>query len=382
MELEQKLFKSFFYPFLIGVILSTLIVSLLLGLYTNSYYDKRAAQIAINAEINYTKMQINSANVILSSMLLKIQAAINEQILFYEKIANQIKDIEDISNLTLYDDSFKSVYDLTDEYCEAHSEKLDLMGYWYIANDSSSFDELKDKRTQKQIIAYSHIIHNLDSTLEAASDINSVYEYFAFYEETDLFFSFPVSYDYDDGNFYTAFVFYPNPYWCTNDEGVMYNIYYVKCRDFYVNIQKARSNTFDLNFFKGQNRTLFVTNFYRQLGQDGNDFIFTMCIRFLDPISKGNAYVCCDVNQNDLNFAFDELNSKILGYFFLSAVGFNGVYYFPQGNDEPKTSTDNIYKWEKEFFLEEKSDFFKDIQKILTSNYISQVGINIYNEVL
>ena len=162
MELEQKLFKSFFYPFLIGIILSTLIVTLLLGLYTNSYYDKRAAQIAINTEINYTKMQINSANVILSSMLLKIQAAINEQILFYEKIANQIKDIEDISNLTLYNDSFKSVYDLTDEYCEAHSEKLDLMGYWYIANDSSSFDELKDKRTQKQIIAYSHIIHNLD----------------------------------------------------------------------------------------------------------------------------------------------------------------------------------------------------------------------------
>ena len=116
MELEQKLFKSFFYPFLIGIILSTLIVSLLLGLYIKSYYDKRAAHIAINAAINYTKMQINSANVILSSMLLKIQAAINEQILFYEKIENQIKDIEDISNLTLYDDSFKSIYDLTDEY--------------------------------------------------------------------------------------------------------------------------------------------------------------------------------------------------------------------------------------------------------------------------
>ena len=69
--------------------------------------------------------------------------------------------------------------------------------------------------------------------------------------------------------------YFENPYWCTNDKGEAITNYYVKCREFYINILKAKINTFDINPLKNtNNRTIFVTNFYRQLGQEGNDFIF------------------------------------------------------------------------------------------------------------
>ena len=44
MKLEEKFFKSFFFIFLVGVILSTLVVTILLGLFTNDNYDQRTSQ--------------------------------------------------------------------------------------------------------------------------------------------------------------------------------------------------------------------------------------------------------------------------------------------------------------------------------------------------
>ena len=44
MKLDEKFFKSFFFIFLVGVILSTLVVTILLGLFTNDNYDQRTSQ--------------------------------------------------------------------------------------------------------------------------------------------------------------------------------------------------------------------------------------------------------------------------------------------------------------------------------------------------
>ena len=43
MKLEDKFFKEFFYPFLIGIFLSILVVAIILSHYTNDYLDKKSA---------------------------------------------------------------------------------------------------------------------------------------------------------------------------------------------------------------------------------------------------------------------------------------------------------------------------------------------------
>ena len=90
MKLEEKFFKSFFYPFLICSILSTLIVTTFLGLFTNTNYDKRTNSNIINLETKYSKINIKSVNTILTTILLKIQASLNEQILYYQRIAKKV----------------------------------------------------------------------------------------------------------------------------------------------------------------------------------------------------------------------------------------------------------------------------------------------------
>ena len=171
-----------------------------------------------------------------------------------------------------------------------------------------------------------------------------------------------------------------NPYWCLNEQGNIYNIYNVKCRNFYLNIQKAKSNIYDNNYTREKKRTIFVTDFYKQFDYGDSSNIYTMCIEFFDPITNGSAYACTDINQDDLTSAFNKLNSNIHGYFFVSTIGFNYIFYFPQ-SAFPQTITDNIYSWDLNYFLEEKTYFFNNIQKTLTSNYNNQIGNSMNEEV-
>jgi hypothetical protein len=106
-----------------------------------------------------------------------------------------------------------------------------------------------------------------------------------------------------------------------------------------------------------------------------------MCIKFYDPISQGNGYVCSDVSQEGLIFGFDNINYNLQGYYFIACVGFNNVFYFPQSRDSPKTITENIFQWNDNFSLEEKSYFFNTIQKKLTSSYNKLITFQLYDEV-
>ena len=381
MKLEDKLYTSFFYPFLIGVFLSTLIVTIFLGIFTGSYNDKHSKEKIIELEIKYSQMNIKSVNVILTNILLKNQASINELILSYQNNANKIIN-KDINELKLNEDKFKCVYDLTEEYLKKNEKELELWAYWYLDKETKSFDDIKDIRVKKEILSFSTIIHNLYSALGSTSNTNSIFEYFLFFEETDLFISFPVSYDYQYDYFTIFYSYETNPYWCANEQGEKYNIYYIKCRDFYVNINKAKTESYDNNYLSQKNRTIFITNFYKQLDTPDSDNVYTLCIQFYDPISKGNGYICSDVSQEDLVSAFDSLNSNLQGYYFITSVGFNNVFFFPSSRDSPKTITENIFKWDIDYYTIEKTFFYENIQKILSSNYIDYIGeYDLYEEV-
>ena len=58
MKLEEKFFNAFFYPFLVAILLSNLIITTLLGLFTNNNLLEKTYNNIINLEkkkrkINY-----------------------------------------------------------------------------------------------------------------------------------------------------------------------------------------------------------------------------------------------------------------------------------------------------------------------------------------
>ena len=86
MKLEDKFFNAFFYPFLIGIILSIIIVGVILAIYSNNYLDKKSAQDIYELEKKYATININSINILLSNFLIKVQIGLQEQLTFYQKL--------------------------------------------------------------------------------------------------------------------------------------------------------------------------------------------------------------------------------------------------------------------------------------------------------
>ena len=89
MKLEKKFLNSFFFPFLSCIILSTLFVTIILGIFINNL-DERTIDNIINLEKNYSKTIINQINIFISSKFQIYQNGFNEIILMYQKMANEI----------------------------------------------------------------------------------------------------------------------------------------------------------------------------------------------------------------------------------------------------------------------------------------------------
>ena len=368
MKLEKIFFRSFFYPFLIGVLMSMITVTYFLGKFTHNYIDERTGKNVVDLEKEYAEININSVNKILTTSLLKIQISLNEQILYYQKLSNRTKDL---TNQKI-NDYLKCLLDIDDEFILKNRKNFKYVGFWFIDNNTT-FESLEDDSfTKLQLIVFSNIIQNVYTTLEAT---NTLVPYFYFmFDKTDLFINFPIEYDYllNNLNVYTNFE--DNPSWCTDSNGKIYKTYKFKCREFYLNFQKSEQKKFDINFSDQENKTIHLTNPYKDLGQDNNPNIFTMCIDFYDPISNGIAYACADVYQDNLLFSFDNFNSKLVGYFLISLVGLNKVFYFPQLDDFSRTPAENIFRWDRKFYLKEKTDFINNVQNLITSNYIKYIN--------
>ena len=277
----------------------------------------------------------------------------------------------------------KCVLNVDDNYCETTSEDTSNIAYWLLDANTNEKD-LEDKiDVKKQLIAYNKIIPNIESILETTSP--NTFCYYFYFDKTELYTSFPLindcgygfldrvkNFDYEDTD-------------CIDNEGKYYTVYKIKCEAFFLNMIKSKTGAFDNNYLSNQHKTIFITNFYglidyENLGME-IDREFSMCVEFDDFITKGKGYACVDVIFEDMIFPLDTLNSKMMGYYFISNVGFNNVFYFPKGTITPKTSTENIYKWGLNFKLEEKIYFHEHLRKILSSNYIDYIDDYVYNEV-
>ena len=379
MKLEEKFINSFFYMFLLGVIINLIIAIEFLYFFTNNYIDKRTGQNIVDLEKKYARINLNSVNALLSTTLLKVQESLNEQIIYYQKLANNIQNIVHY-NINFY---LQCVLDLNDDFLKQNYNSLQYMGIWFV-NNKTRKENLNDNNDalKLQLIAYSNILPNVHSTF---SSIKSSIEIYSFYfEKTDLFISFPLDYYYNKG-YLNIFKYYlDNPAWCLDSNGKPFHTYKFKCRDLYHNLQKAKSGIYDSNKLESSKRNIFISNSYNQFGfSNKTSAVFSIIIQFDDPITGDIGYALADINQNDLIFAFDNFNSRLSGYYFITAVGFNNVFYFPQMDNTTKTPTENIFRWETKYFLKEKTYFINSIQKLITSNYNSYInsGNSLFDEI-
>ena len=377
MKLEDKFFKSFFYPFLLAIFLSTLAVTIFLYISTSNNFDKKSSQNIINLEKRKAKMNLNAVNILITTMLIKIQAGLNELISFYLKIANDLLENEESHKLKT--EHFLDAVNIDFYFCDNNSDIVNFTGSWFI-DDKITYENLgSNKEAEKQVTAVSNIISNIDAVLEVSKP--RALAYFFFFEKTELYASYPLSIDCKYDNFAYEMAHYPyyEFTYCVDDRGEYYKVYKVKCQGFYLNMMKAKTDAFDINS-KNQKKTILINNFYFTVLENASQE-FTMCIEFYDPISRGKGYACVDVDYNDLILPLNTFNSKIKGYYLISNVGFNNVFYFPQSTSAGKIPIEYIFNWRENYKLDEKNIFFYEIKKFFSSNYIDKIGNSIYDEV-
>ena len=370
MKLESIFLRLFFFSFFIGIFLSTLVVTILLGVFTNNYNDKRTLQNVIDLEKKYSVLKIKSAKEKVTSLLLKYQVNLNELILSYQKIA---KDLVENENSHIFKTTYLiSALSVGYLFCNRYYYYTERMAVW-ILNPYSTNEYIyyPTKDPIQQLIAYSNIIENVDAIYQISKP--ETYSFFFYFEKTELFITYPLSLECRTKNVYTMANY---PYYlyfkCLDEYGQYYKTYKMKCATFYEKMMKSKTKAFDNNYLSNQNRTIFLNNFFFTILANASQE-FTMCIEFEDPITRGKAYACVNTIYNDLVMPLDNINSNIKGYFFISNVGFNNVFYFPHSTSTGKIPTEYIFNLNTIFKLDEKTNFYYNIKNKFSSNYIDYI---------
>ena len=374
MKLEEKFFQVFFYQFLVSIILCILAVSLILYCFTNNNIDRSTKDFLIKLSKKNVRNIINTAKIIIKTKIQKFQSGFNELILFYQKIAKKLLD-SNSDDLEFNDYYIKNLLTLDIEYyCDILYNETKRKAFWF-SDESTTENDLDEKLEIKyQLMALSNIIPNLDSIVETTKPYS--YAYFFYFEKNELYISYPIS-DGCDSNYLYYMI---DPYYtgssCINNEGEYYEVYKLKCEIFFQNMMKSKTSVFDNNCLSNNNKTIFIANYYDKLEYEFllEEREFSMCIEFDDPITKGKGYACVDTRYTETISSLEQLNSKLPGYFFVSNVGFNNLFYFPRGKSTPKSSTEQIYDWDLNFKLNEKINFQNNIRKVITSNYIDYIN--------
>ena len=256
MKLEDKFFKSFFYSFFVSVIACTFVVTSFLGLFTNTYNDKKSYNYIRDLEKNYSKININSVNIILTSTIERVQASLNEHILHYQKLANKLLEETEIPEVN--DTYMKCALTTSSMICFFEYEECDKYGFWSLDEETNEYNLDSKEDAKKQIIAFSNIIQNMNTTLEVGKPNSFSYSFY--FEKNELFFSFPIKKLCDSNSIYdiTSVPYSYDGSNCVNEKGEFYSVYKYKCDFIFKNFQKSKSNLFDNNYSKERNKTIGI----------------------------------------------------------------------------------------------------------------------------
>ena len=374
MRLEDKFFNSFFYLFLIGITFSIVIVITILFYFSDNFLDERTASEVFHLEDRYAKSKINSMNILLTNLVVKLQVVLQEQVTLYQDIAKTLVNLT--NDLNLDDIDVYNVYELKEKINSNDNEfmkRLEYASLWLIDTEIKDISQLT-LEIKKQIYSFSLMTQSLLSVVNSNNDI--LKSIFLIFDSTDLYMAFPFNY-HNSWNFLDIFDnFTDNPSWCTDEEGNIITYYKFKCRHFYKDMINAQKGVFDLNIDSQKDRKIFISPPYPKLGNSSSEFVFTICVKFNDPISKSIGYLCGDSEDHTLFSSFDLFNEKLIGYAVVTSVGYNQAFYFPQiiKGQYKKTLAEFFYRLDNNYYLEEKTIFLTTQQKFFTSNYIKYIN--------
>ena len=156
MRLEDKFFKSFFYLFLVGISISLIIVFTILFYFSGNILDERTSSEVYYLERRYAKANINSMNILLSNIILKLQVVLQEQITLYQDIANTLLNVT--TNLNLSDIDVYNPYMLKELMASKKQEfmkRLSLYTSMWFINPNIKYINQLSSDIKKQIYAFS-----------------------------------------------------------------------------------------------------------------------------------------------------------------------------------------------------------------------------------
>ena len=297
MKLEDKFCSTFFYPFLFGISSSIVIVIVMLAFYSKGFLDERTARDVNAVERKYANNYIYSANVLLSEFLLKVKLVMDQQLSYFqlaEKALNLSEPIEKRKIKDVY-----SVYE-TPENNEELKNRLDYASLWFV--DPNIKDPKENEDLYNQIFLFSLLTHSMYASLSSLHGL--ITKIYFLFEDTNVFITYPYKVFWEDGKIDTFYNYTSNPSWCTDNYGNIINFYKFRCRDYYNDIIKSKTNIFDNNVEDQKNRKIFITAPY-SFFVGGDTASFTMCIEFKYNLSNTIAYICVDIEGNNLFNTFN-----------------------------------------------------------------------------
>jgi transcription-repair coupling factor (superfamily II helicase) len=220
MELSEQFYHSFFYTFLVGVVLSFLAIAIFSIIFTNTYIDKKTGDNILELEKQFAKVNLNSMNIIITSSITKIQQSLNELISSYIKAANIVKNNENIHINLTNNNFFKGLLSLTPSFLEENKHLMEYIAYWVIDEFTDETNVKLNSTEEKQLYSFSSIIQNIYSTF-SSSNYSSICYYF-YFDSSELFISYPLIYDYEREFLEVMLNYEDNPKWCTDKNGNIY----------------------------------------------------------------------------------------------------------------------------------------------------------------
>ena len=343
--------------------------------YSFKCIDNKTYQNIIEIEQNKSHINIMTINNLVTRSVLQAQIILEEGYSLFNYLV-ETTDIETILNET----TIVNGYFLSQDFSSTLQNKsTNETAIWFINSEINSLEILKEKNyigyLQLSIVSQSiHLLYSIYSILQ--KNIDSIYYVF---NESDLFISYPIT---NQQQLISSMNNYENnPIWCTDEGGDIKKYYFFKCREWYKLYSKFIEDV------ENENKSYIIIPPYNNINEKNlstynNSFVFTICKRFIDPITKKylnyETYnlLCIDIYPNDLFNILDDFNIEFRGHFLITDVGYPKPFYFPKimQNIKNLPISDFEFNWNDNYYLEEKINFTYNVTPIIIKDYISEIN--------
>ncbi len=373
--------KAFITPLFVGIILSVIFTAFIFTNYRESLKtNPTLLPIFKDLETRINRPYIETT----SGLLFKhFQPLINNLILF-KKFYQSMDDKNFPSNEATKDEFIKKYsingFEAVNNYTgvlkyisrNGNTSFLDH-GIWLRDKKITTLDQMIDKNkkitgntintySKKQLFYSTNMLPIFRSILENTGNQtkNSIKQIYMAFENTELFYIYPIDYYKDQKTPYKFFNMSVYPTYCHSPKGESVDFYFFKCQPWWKEMQAFKQNGFDISITMPYT---YATDNYKTKG-------ITLCIRFndKDEILEGdikykdtNIAICIDTYLDEINFTLDYFSKNLNGYFFIMRLNSDVPIYYPLTSK--KAGQTSISSFEFDFnvtyFLNELKDFKK-----------------------